>query len=496
MKKLFTLSVFGLAGSIFAQTTLYSENFNGGTHTFTLNSSDQSSTASGANHWVVNNNYSGGSYTPTCIGFSTSIASTTSQPGGITGAPNSTYLHVNCVEAGNQGVLNANFLASDNGVIGCAYDENYFAKMTTPISTTGMTGVTLSFWWMCAGSAATYGELYYSTNGGSSWNLQQSNMQGQSSWIQANLTNALWDNQASLMFGFRFVNNFTFSAFDPPLCVDDILVSVPAASTITTGSLNPTTMCAGASLNVPYSITGSFTGGNTFTAQLSNSIGSFASPTNIGNVTSTTAGTIVATIPVGTTTGSGYLVRVVSSTPAITGTSSGPITINGLPSAVAGSNGTICAGNTIQLTSGGGSTYTWLGPNSFSSSNQNPSITGSTTAMSGVYTVTVTSSDGCTSTATTSAFVVDCSGIENEVVFDANIYPNPTQDIFTISVDDSFSGNTQIQIMNLVGEVIYSGMIANSNTQLSSKTLNMKAGVYLVRMVYKNQNKVIRLIVK
>lgn len=494
MKKLFTLSVFGLVSSVMAQTVIYSENFNGA-HTFTLNSSDQSSTSSGANHWVVNNNYTGGSYTPACIGFSTSISSTAGQPGGITGAPNSGYMHVNNIEAGGQGVLNANFLASDNGLIGCAYDENYFTKMTTPIVTTGMTGVTFSFWWMCSGSAATYGEVYYSTNGGSSWTLQQSNMSSQTSWTQAILTNSLWDNQPSLLFGFRFVNNFTFSAGDPPLCIDDISVYVPVASTITTGSLNPTTMCAGASLNVPYTITGSFTGGNIFTAQLSNSIGSFASPTNIGTLASTGAGTIVATIPAGTTTGSGYLVRVVSSTPSITGTSSGPITINALPTAIASSNGTICAGNTIQLTAGGGSTYSWAGPNSFTSSSQNPAITGSTTAMSGVYTVTVTSSDGCASTATTTAFVVDCSGIEDEETFSASIYPNPAWDQFTLSINEASVSETTISILNLVGEVVYQFSPVQSKTNMNIQSLGLKSGIYLIQIKHMNQSKALRLVV-
>lgn len=494
MKKLFTLAVLGFASNLCAQTILYSENFNGA-HTFTLNSTDVSSTSSGNNDWLVNSNYNGGTVIETCTGFNfpINIGSTQSQPGGITGSPNSGYLHI-CSDWGQTaGVLNGNFQAADGS---CQFAEGYFAKMTNDISTLGQTGVVFSFWWLLAGGTNSFGEVYYSTDGGSSWNLQQGNMFGQSSWIQTNYTNAAFDNQATLRFGFKFVNNVTFSASDPAFCIDDILISVPAASTITTGALNPTTLCAGASLNVPYTITGTYTAGNIFTAQLSNSIGSFASPTNIGTLNSTSSGTIIATIPAGTTAGSGYLVRVVSSTPAITGTSSGPITINALPNAVAGSNGTICAGNTIQLTSGGGASYSWSGPNSFSSGSQNPSITSSTTAMSGVYTVTVTSSDGCTSSATTTAFVVDCSGINSESDFNGKVYPNPTTDLFTIDIHEMYNGKTELQILNLVGEVMYSTIITSEHTQLSTKALNMKAGVYLVRLTHENQNKVIRLIVK
>lgn len=59
-------------------------------------------------------------------------------------------------------------------------------------------------------------------------------------------------------------------------------------------------------------------------------------------------------------------------------------------------NGPICAGSTLQLTAQTipGASYSWSGPNGFSSSQQNPSIPNATTAASGTYTVTVTAG-GC-----------------------------------------------------------------------------------------------------
>ena len=41
----------------FAQTTIYSEDFNAGSGTLVLNSTDQSCTATGYNLWIVNNAY-------------------------------------------------------------------------------------------------------------------------------------------------------------------------------------------------------------------------------------------------------------------------------------------------------------------------------------------------------------------------------------------------------------------------------------------------------
>lgn len=56
---------------------------------------------------------------------------------------------------------------------------------------------------------------------------------------------------------------------------------------------------------------------------------------------------------------------------------------------------TYCAEETIQLTASGGVSYLWEGPLSFLSTAQNPSISSSTTNMSGTYTVTITDAYGC-----------------------------------------------------------------------------------------------------
>ncbi len=69
--------------------------------------------------------------------------------------------------------------------------------------------------------------------------------------------------------------------------------------------------------------------------------------------------------------------------------------------ASAAGNGPVCAGSNINLTSSatGGTTaygYAWSGPNSFSSSAQNPVVSPSTVLDAGVYTVLVTDANGCT----------------------------------------------------------------------------------------------------
>jgi hypothetical protein len=119
-----------------------------------------------------------------------------------------------------------------------------------------------------------------------------------------------------------------------------------ATTGVSTSAISGSPFCVGggdaASVSVPYTITGAFTAGNIFTAQLSNASGSFASPTSIGTLSSTVAGTITASIPAATVAGTGYRIRVVSSTPAISGSDNGSnLTIRNLtaPSAVSASCG-------------------------------------------------------------------------------------------------------------------------------------------------------------
>jgi hypothetical protein len=116
---------------------------------------------------------------------------------------------------------------------------------------------------------------------------------------------------------------------DDLLAIDDFSISAASGSTtITTGTISGspfnTTCAAGVSVDVPFTSVGTFTGGNVYTAQLSSSTGSFTSPTTIGTLTSTAnSGTITATIPMATTAGTAYRIRVVSNSPSVIGTDNG-----------------------------------------------------------------------------------------------------------------------------------------------------------------------------
>lgn len=94
----------------------------------------------------------------------------------------------------------------------------------------------------------------------------------------------------------------------------------------------------------------------------------------------------------------------------------------------ANSNSSVITGGTINLTATStGTNFTWTGPNSFTSSIQNPVIPSATLAMAGVYTVTVTSTSGtCIATATTNVSVI-MPTVANVIFVNINNTVAPTQ---------------------------------------------------------------------
>ncbi|MDQ3048650.1 MAG: PKD domain-containing protein, partial [Bacteroidota bacterium] len=203
------------------------------------------------------------------------------------------------------------------------------------------------------------------------------------------------NNNANVKIGFRWVNNDDSVGDDPSFAVDDVTLATTSSTTITTGTIAGSPFCACSSVSVPFTSTGTFTAGNIYTAQLSDALGSFATPTAIGTLASTlNSGTIAATIPCATPSGTAYRIRVVSSAPVTTGTDNGVNIIINAPINVTVNDPTICAGQAASLTANGGTTYTWSAGATSTGVNTATASPVTTTT----FTVTGTTG-GCTDTA-------------------------------------------------------------------------------------------------
>jgi gliding motility-associated-like protein len=314
--KILLISV--LCTDIQAQTVIFTENFNAAPN-WTLNTPGNSlivgslpNPGGSPNTWVINNTGTtidgSNNLHITCSGFFCNIL----------GAPGPIY--------------NAS---------GAANNTNSAATMNSDINASIFTGggpYTLTFQWQCEGAANPNNgsaRLIYSIDGGATWIEHPTNYNGNggapvTESIDMSTLLGFTPGTNNIRLGFRWFNIGTTGHVDPPMIVDNINIIVPSASnSITTGTVTGSPFCAGATFNLNFTSTGTFAAGNTYTAQLSDAAGSFASPVSVGSLNSTAnSGTIAITIPSNTPTGSGYIIRIISSNPAITGSSSLAFTVN------------------------------------------------------------------------------------------------------------------------------------------------------------------------
>ncbi len=232
MKKIYLLILaFGFFSLANAQTTLFSDNFESGSGNWTLNTPTAPGGTSTINGWLLNGDFT----IPSFFG-STPLAS---QPVGIMPA-NSNYLHIAATGFAYTG---ASYFAASG--------DKPFTVMSSGVSTVGYTGVSFSFWWLSSGGQDN---VYYSIDGGTTWLVANAtNYNNGAAWALETITNAAFDNQADLRFGF-FFDDIPAPQVDPPFCVDDVKITgMPAAP--------PSTMWTGAALDHDWTNAANWTAG-------------------------------------------------------------------------------------------------------------------------------------------------------------------------------------------------------------------------------------------
>jgi gliding motility-associated-like protein len=483
----YCVNISGPASGTTTQT-LFTETFESGLSNWTIDNSN------GSNIWIRNNAYTGG----TCMVGATpfSCPNIPNQPAAITNYPQSFYLHINAtntnpVSCGSGSSapfppLNANYNGSD-----IAADQK--ATINTTFNTAGLSNITVSFYWMGDGDASDYGSLEYSLNGGSTWTIAGAKLNNQTSWVAATRTDPSWANQSNLKFRFRWINNAS-SSQDPPICIDQITITGDQTSTCTStvsqcftitapASITPVfntvgPVCQGsaapvlpASSNNTPAITGSWspavstaTAGSTtytftpnagqcatnttmnITVNATPAVSAVASPASICSGASTSltgSGASSYTWMPGNISGSTLNVSPASSTTySVTGTNAAGcsasasvnVTVNPLPAVTASASpASICAGGSSSLSAAGASTYSW-NPGSLSGAVISVSPAGTT-----IYTVSGTSSAGCTGQ-TSVTVTVNPNPVLAVTASPSSICPGETS-IITASGASSYSWN-------------------------------------------------------
>ena len=175
-----------------------------------------------------------------------------------------------------------------------------------------------------------------------------------------------------------------------------VVVSISSGAIINNGPV-ATAKCAGQNASFTVDAAGPGLSYQWYKGTLSAPVGTNSATLNLTNVTAADD--------------ANYFV-VVSATCGTPQTSSAArLTVNALPTSVPTSNSPVCTTQTLQLNGGTdiGTSYSWTGPNGFSSSSQNPSITNVSSAAAGSYSLKAISIAGCESVISTTTVVINTS---------------------------------------------------------------------------------------
>ncbi len=186
---------------------------------------------------------------------------------------------------------------------------------------------------------------------------------------------------------------------------NDPSFSLIAGNTLNAGSIAANEFCLGGTIKVPITKTGVFPTGNQFVLELSNSSGTNFVP--IPTTINLAQDILTGTLPANLSHATGYRIRAVTTLPLIRKTSATILTIGNSVTANT-TNPILCTNDNLLLNSATfvASNYSWAGPASFTSTDQNAIRNNIPVNGGGIYTVTATSiAAGCVATATASVTV-------------------------------------------------------------------------------------------
>jgi hypothetical protein len=237
--------------------------------------------------------------------------------------------------------------------------------------------------------------------------------------------------------------------------------------------LNSTQTCAGDTALFPFSVNDTiFSRSNTFTLQLSNSLGLFNAPINLVSLTANTSDTFKFAFPASFAQGTGYRLRIVASNPQFVSYDNGQdFTIHSLPAVP-----TISLNDTILTCVQPSAAYQWY-------VNDTPIVNATSKSLAlsrnGSYKVKVTNSNGCSRYSDTLTYVKSIPmGLENAQEFKPFLcYPNPATTKLYIQSTRKISPG----LYDLLGKRVLIHLTETTDGFIADLN-ELKDGIYIVKI--------------
>ncbi|MGP8215382.1 MAG: choice-of-anchor tandem repeat GloVer-containing protein [Bacteroidia bacterium] len=165
------------------------------------------------------------------------------------------------------------------------------------------------------------------------------------------------------------------------------------------------------------------------------------------------------------------------------------VTVDSLPVVTITGKDTINQGSNDTLTATGGTTYMWS-----DGSSGNPDIV--SPSFTETFTVSVTNSNGCTSTDTIRVVVNITTGMHSVLASNSTAaYPNPATSMLNLAFNTSSTTDGMIEVCDVTGNVIITKeqTISNGET-MQIDVSNLASGLYFVKVTTGKQIQVMRFI--
>ncbi len=189
--------------------------------------------------------------------------------------------------------------------------------------------------------------------------------------------------------------------------------------------------------------------------------------------------------------GGNYVLVVTDGATGCTNSATAVVVGNNVPPGATATGGTLtCTNTSVQLTatSTSGTSYSWTGPNGYTSSAQNPTVT-----VDGAYQLVVTAANGCTSTALTNVALdqtapgaslavsgnLNCNNAAVNLVATSTANPNVLEHVWTLP-DASTVNSGADAFLSVTQAGLYSLVVTNTTngcTSTASSTVTQYAAV-------------------